>query len=1732
MRQAIRKPLASIMILALLFSLFPAVTAHQVYADAMSDSSPVYRADFEPNGGFEAFGGASTLSYSTEQAHSGQQSLKVSNVGQYAGVKLGLKGKYVEPGKLYTVSMSVYQANGGLISLERLIDHKTNGWQQDAIAGWRAVNSSQDGWVRFEGTLSTENIVFEDTWDVGVTVKAQIASDQSFYIDDVRLEEVSGVVYQTGFELYNEFEAFGGNSTLAYSTEQAFSGQQSLKVSDVGMYAGVQLKLKDKYVQPDKKYRVSVSVYQADGGQLSFERLIDHKTEGWKQEAIAGWRTINSSQDGWVKLEGTLSTENIVFDDTWGIGVTIKAQIAADQSFYIDDFRLVEIGDDGANPANGLVLDYEVVADLSYFNNRAANGAVFEQSTEQFYQNAHSMKVTNRAGRHDGPEINLNASLVPGKSYSISAYVYQNSGQTQSMEFNQDGMFLASANAASGAWTKLAIPYYVAKASGNVMNIQSWNAVEPTNFDFYVDLLEVTEVAARPVPQPKVPTPLPIPDELPAPTIVGVNTHNEHQTINGFGTSFHWYSDMAVKHPYRDELYDYMFEQTGINIIRLFNLYGYDDGQGGRWGIDRPLDELEIYQLVEQGRAHLDDPDELQLIIAAWSPPAYLKSNDQTSGTGKATLKRGDDGEYMYEEYAQYWVDAVKAYRDAGMEPDYITLQNELDIEVSYEGMEFAPTETASMAGYDKALTAVYEALQAAYPGHDYKITGPESFSAEIGATTKYTDVIDLGMLDAISHHLYSGGTADDADTFVGNLRAFNKKFPDMPKMQTEFFTSDPIETAKVIHNFLVEEEGDTYLVWNLVWDHPSGVISIESPYRTEHEWENYHGYLVTDRYYAMNHYSKFIKHGYKRIDSYMNADALDLRISAYKSPDEQEIVTVLINGSGENRTAQLDLHGYQIASSEVYRTSYSEEADNPHERVKNIGALAEGNTVYLPAGSIATVVVKGTPGGNPKIISPAIPQFFNPPDTYSPRGPVYAPNGTPTIDGDFDAAVYTADPLNVNMLVDAEEQTIDGEGTARTWLAWDDGYLYAYADVTDSTPHPGSWDKDNLELFLNETGIRHRDYTQADYQYRFNAANAPVEYGGGSSQSYLQNVSYLAKPKEDGSGYIVEAKLAFNFGKPYDGKVINVDVQLADDKTGSGRETIVHWADPKSSTYMDLSRLGYVILMDEYDEARFESLKGQLTSVDPQISEYVRDGLIIGGYYEGIQDQTVKTGKTAVFEVKVHTTEATTVSYQWQVWDGVSWVNVPEANAATLTIKPVKPTMDGNLYRCIMTSTKDGMMHQAMTDAASLTVLKGSEPDKPPANPSTSTSTTTATSALNPLTIDIQDQLPGEIRVKVKTAADVVNGYVHADVTGSDFTELLQHMEENKESMVVFDLGDTNEQSGTRFTLARDGANLIAKEGVGITIKSSNSSMAIDSIALAEIIKQSPSESILFEARALASQELPEALRQVVKDRPVYEFNIYAGNRTISNFGKGKIKVNLPYKIEPDHHRDAIVVYYLRDSGELQSVMGSYDEGSGTVTFTTNHFSKYMVASNFVSFQDVQEQHWYHRAVTFLAAREIVLGNGDGRFEHRQEVTRAEFLVMLMRAFQIEPEPSLGALDNFDDAGDRYYSPYVGTAKKYGLITGAGDNRYHPEMPVSRQDMMVMLYNVLAFTGRLPEVTTDSDMDRYEDSDSVSDYAREQVRVLVQADVVRGTDNKLHPMKSANRGEAAQIIFNYLSRY
>ena len=138
------------------------------------------------------------------------------------------------------------------------------------------------------------------------------------------------------------------------------------------------------------------------------------------------------------------------------------------------------------------------------------------------------------------------------------------------------------------------------------------------------------------------------------------------------------------------------------------------------------------------------------------------------------------------------------------------------------------------------------------------------------------------------------------------------------PLLQSEFsgggpFTwMDAMNLAKLIHNAMTVEEASAYLYWDLFWGSPSGMVTVTSS-----------SYTINSVYYAMMHYSRFTDPNWQRIDA--NTNSTDLRITAYKAPNEPNVTVVVINtSSAADINLTLSLNDFNPQNSQIYQSTSS----------------------------------------------------------------------------------------------------------------------------------------------------------------------------------------------------------------------------------------------------------------------------------------------------------------------------------------------------------------------------------------------------------------------------------------------------------------------------------------------------------------------------------------------------------------------------------------------------------------------------------------------------------------------------------------------------------------------------------------------------------------------------------------------------------------------------------------
>lgn len=427
---------------------------------------------------------------------------------------------------------------------------------------------------------------------------------------------------------------------------------------------------------------------------------------------------------------------------------------------------------------------------------------------------------------------------------------------------------------------------------------------------------------------------------------VTIDTDTQFQSLIGFGASFAFFENDVAASPERAALYDALFTDLGANIIRLRNAH-----DGGTTDNLPAVADIVAAATERLGRAPT-------LLMTQGSPPAALKANANRScggDTDVCTLATAAAGGFEYAAFAEHWRTSLDAYAAAGIEPDYLSLQNNPDwsppAAEAKEACRFLPEEgsqeveledgsivTATYPGYAEALAAVKEALAATHP--DVRFMAPEVGS--IGPVETYVSHLDSAAYDAVAFHLY----ATDPNAIDGTL--FTRlgevgRAAGHPLLQTEM-RADGMTTAILLHYTLAEAGAAAYLQNDFV------TLAADSTGSTALAAMANGSVEPLDPYHAMRHFSRFTGPGWTRVSS--SVDTARVLTSAWLSPDSSSLSVVLVNPNAETAYARVAAPGaWASSSAEVTRTTF-----DGVERSTHLGALGSDRVVSLPGHSLVTV--------------------------------------------------------------------------------------------------------------------------------------------------------------------------------------------------------------------------------------------------------------------------------------------------------------------------------------------------------------------------------------------------------------------------------------------------------------------------------------------------------------------------------------------------------------------------------------------------------------------------------------------------------------------------------------------------------------------------------------------------------------------------------------------------------
>lgn len=178
------------------------------------------------------------------------------------------------------------------------------------------------------------------------------------------------------------------------------------------------------------------------------------------------------------------------------------------------------------------------------------------------------------------------------------------------------------------------------------------------------------------------------------------------------------------------------------------------------------------------------------------------------------------------------------------------------------------------------------------------------------------------------------------------------------------------------------------------------------------------------------------------------------------------------------------------------------------------------------------------------------------------------------------------------------------------------------------------------------------------------------------------------------------------------------------------------------------------------------------------------------------------------------------------------------------------------------------------------------------------------------------------------------------------------------------------------------------------------------------------------------------------------------------------------------------------------------------------------------LNFTDVKESDWFFKGVSYVVDKGIMSGVSENEFAPNAKLTRAMLVQML---YNMEGRPACDAENAFIDVPvGQWYTDAVIWANDAKIVSGMGEGLFAPNMEITREQMVAMMYNYAKYKGY--DVTASADLSTFTDSASVSAWAQPAMQWAVAEGYISGMGGSLlAPQGTATRAEIACVIMRFM---
>ena len=178
--------------------------------------------------------------------------------------------------------------------------------------------------------------------------------------------------------------------------------------------------------------------------------------------------------------------------------------------------------------------------------------------------------------------------------------------------------------------------------------------------------------------------------------------------------------------------------------------------------------------------------------------------------------------------------------------------------------------------------------------------------------------------------------------------------------------------------------------------------------------------------------------------------------------------------------------------------------------------------------------------------------------------------------------------------------------------------------------------------------------------------------------------------------------------------------------------------------------------------------------------------------------------------------------------------------------------------------------------------------------------------------------------------------------------------------------------------------------------------------------------------------------------------------------------------------------------------------------------------------YNDVKnDTSWFYPGVQYCLSYGLMSGMGNGSFAPGEYTTRAQVAQIL---YNLHGNPEVSGGTPFTDVPEgAWYQKAVTWAHSVGIVNGVTATTFSPNANITRQDFVLMLMRYLNNVRMVDRTWKPDDLSRFADAGSVGFWALDAMKDAVAINAISGApvDGRLYiqPARNATRAEAAKIL-------